>query len=389
MTIKLRLFFICCLLFTVVWICPTTLHGAAERVVIQREEIIPTVKRNITITERLRKGMGSKAQTEMLSELRHEAEQQIKDLFPRSLEGGSRRSVEKAVQIDILIRNQNMDYNKLLVKKRVMDVLAQLKYQAKVPSLSKRHSQSIKNRVKQFMKGIRRSMVHHLEKQFSAKVIRAHVEAMKQNLLSQVPDTNTYALKRPISSAKVRGLVSEFDSRLSKTKGRVTSRLSSSPKSIVEQRKHVLLHEITAPAVRLLLKKTIDPERKSISAESLVPGYNDVVRRLDMKGKSLARSNTNEANGISSSERRNPNESPKPSKKANSGRPEPESGNDTINERENNANGGENREQKEDYGLSLLVILGGSVGFAVGACVILLIWKYRSAGKRKVDRVGP
>lgn len=265
-----------------------SLGRADAQSVISREEIIDRVAENVILSSSLKHGLDEGEQRKLLGSVRRQVAPLAAEILPENLAGSSLDNVERVIRNRLIITRSNTEYNNLRLRKHLMDIKLQLKFQMMVAPMSEQQTRALHQNVEQLVEGMRSSMARHLAEYYTKDEIDEHLDRIKKSLSTKIGDTNTYSLKVTANSQKIEDLLREFNVRLELSRDRVAVRLADvntvtdvdKATKLKDSIKLRILHEITGKPLEIFLGMTSDPALKAINPENLAPGYSRIIAQL-------------------------------------------------------------------------------------------------------------
>jgi hypothetical protein len=261
---------------------------------ISRETILNHLKDRIKPAGPLRQDLSEEQLENLLGQISKSAEELGRRIIPETLSAGSQRDVNDSIPT-IFIYSENMDLNRLLLKKSLMDININIGFQKMCPDLSDAQVRALEGNITQTLDGMRRSMLTHIGEHFTKDQINHHLQNIQDALKPKITAKTTYAFKRGMDSKAIDDLLAEFDRRLGLSAERVTKRLAEAEKiddrlrreAFLKSIRQQILMEITSRVASLLAAKTVDPELAKLDPEVFAPGYRNVVKELALLRKQV------------------------------------------------------------------------------------------------------
>ncbi len=267
--------------------------GAAKAEIITKEEIIHRLQEKPVFTGELRV-MNEQEKAAFMNQLK--VRSIAKQYLPDTLEVRSKSDKSFILEnLDLSINKKNIEYNRLYLKKRLMDIVVNCKASLLLPQLSKSDKENIKNGVITLTDRARTSILKHLNGIIGQEDINKFVDNMRHRLIRDIDSPLTTAMKQEIAPSAIDRLSRVLDKRLELTKGRALSRIEQAGETedkILRAKKiksetEEILYEILSPLHMQILKRTSLSLFANLKSDDFVPGYAEAIQELEITGRKL------------------------------------------------------------------------------------------------------
>jgi len=261
-------------------------EGAVAEVSISRQELVARLGGKISIGRQV--NLQDKEKAVFLSQLQAELRQTADRVLPNNLTTPNEETMGSLLGTNIIIWNQNVEYNRLALEEwlRSLNIQAVGSTKARLPSPEAR--QALERNIADLRQTAEKAMVEALAEWYTPDEIKTHLDTVEARHRDIILDLTKSSLKVPAGDKEMAELALEFGDRLEESIPRVERRFRNFDKvddpeaklRLVNAEKKGCLFQISLEAFSALANLTNDKEREKANPDDIDPGYTQLVQTL-------------------------------------------------------------------------------------------------------------
>lgn len=204
------------LLFAAAWSSSAVAEG--QGVDMPREMAVERLAGNMALSDDLMRTPAPEEQTKLLNKWRDEFRAKANELFPEPVKSKSRATLETILASDLVIADNDDEYNELLVEEwarylKINLLLAESSEDTWITARAERNEQ-----LAALMDAVREKLVEHLGEEIAPEVIDKFLAARRDLMASSIREQTANRFGRAMSQREMASLLDQFESALQEKK---------------------------------------------------------------------------------------------------------------------------------------------------------------------------